>query len=96
MKMQLLRILRFSLLSINSTFVFFLSADNASATKYWRNGVTNGTWNTATNWSSISPSDTTTSGVPAGGEGVNIVNSDGTARTVTYDVNCAGFGPGGD
>jgi T5SS/PEP-CTERM-associated repeat protein len=68
-----------------------LPATAAQATKFWRNGVTTGNWSTPTNWSSNSASDTTTSGVP-GAEAVNIVNTDGTARTVTLDVSTPTLG----
>lgn len=77
----------FSVLLITA-FAFSLALPNpAHATKFWKNGVTNGNWNVAANWSTISASDTTTSGVPIAGEDVNIVNADGVAHTVTYDVN---------
>lgn len=56
-------------------------AGHASA-KNWN--TTSGNWNTAANWSPAS--------VPTNGEVVNIVNSDGTARTVTLDVNAPSSG----
>ena len=48
-----------------------------SSAKNWN--TTNGNWNTAANWSPAS--------VPVASEDVNIVNSDGVARTVTLDTN---------
>ena len=74
--------------------VVVVPAPVAHATKYWRNGVVSGNWNVATNWSSISASDTpTTSGVPVAGEAVNIVNTDGNPHTVTLDVNAPPSAP---
>jgi T5SS/PEP-CTERM-associated repeat protein len=64
----------------------------AHATKYWKNSVVNGTWNTGNNWSAVSAAGADNGGVPVGGEGVNIAHTDGTARTVTYDVNAPAIG----
>lgn len=83
-----LRVTTRASVSLVMAFAFSLALPNpAHATKFWKNGVTNGNWNVAANWSTISASDTTTSGVPIAGEDVNIVNADGVAHTVTYDVN---------
>src|SRR4051812_45831007 len=91
MKTRYSRIAFFSY-QIATCLILLLLTDVASATKFWRNGVTSGNWNTATNWSSISASDTTTSGVPVASEQVNIVNSDGVAHTVNLDVNTLSLG----
>ncbi len=61
--------------------VVFLVAGLASVSiaqaKNWADGT--GNWNVPANWSPAA--------VPVGGETVNIVNTDGTARTVTLNVS---------
>ena len=64
------------------------------AAKFWKNGVVTGTWSAGNDWSATSAADIDNGGVPIQGEAVNIVNTDGTARTVTYDVNAPALGYG--
>src|ERR1700719_2456662 len=72
-------------------FVSSISAP-ARATKYWKNGVVTGSWGTGTNWSAVSAAGADNGGVPVAGEAVNIVSTDGTARTVTYNVSAPSLG----
>lgn len=53
-----------------------------AATHSWNVG--NGNWSVAGNWSPV--------GVPGAGDTVNIVDSDGVSRTITYDY--IQIGPG--
>jgi hypothetical protein len=55
--------------------VLILSSESVMA-KNWNDG--SGDWSLASNWNPAS--------VPAGGETVNIVYTDGVTRTVTYNV----------
>ncbi|HEY3393238.1 MAG TPA: hypothetical protein VGK58_11045, partial [Lacipirellulaceae bacterium] len=64
----------------------------AHATKYWKNGIITGNWSPSNNWSAVSAAGADNGGVPVGGEAVNIVHTDGTAHTVTYDVNAPSLG----
>lgn len=66
----------------------------SAATRYWRNNAGSTSWNVAANWSSVSAADVNpaNNGVPLGGEPVNLVHTDGTARTVTYNVNAPSIG----
>jgi hypothetical protein len=50
--------------------------------KSWADG--NGLWNVNSNWNPAA--------VPVGGESVNIVFTDGTPRTVQYNVNAPSLG----
>lgn len=69
----------FVLTTMFSLVLYWAAPTNA---KNWN--TTNGNWNTAANWSPAS--------VPVASEEVNIVNSDGVARTVTLDVNTPSLG----
>jgi hypothetical protein len=71
---------------VNLAAIFLTSASAAHATKFWKNSVGNGNWNTGINWSAISAASADNGGVPVAGEAVNIVNTAGGPRTVTYDV----------
>src|SRR5262245_18317072 len=66
-----------AVLSIN-----FANHPQPAAAKNWADGT--GFWNVNGNWSPAA--------VPAGGEAVNIVFTDGTARTVTLDVSTPPLG----
>jgi hypothetical protein len=67
---------------------------SSAATRHWRNNAGNGNWNDATKWSSVSAGDTNpaNNGIPLVTEPVNIVNVDGTARTVTLNTTAPAFG----
>jgi hypothetical protein len=67
---------------------------SARATKFWKNGAVTGAWSTGNNWSAFSAAGGDNGGAPAQSEAVNIVNTDGTARTVTYDVDAPALGYG--
>jgi hypothetical protein len=64
----------------------------AQATKFWKNGVVTGNWNVSNNWSAAGPGGGDNGGVPVASENVNIVHTDGTARTVTLDVSTPSLG----
>ena len=64
------------------------------ATKFWKNSVTTGNWSGTTNWSGSSAAGSDNPGLPVQNDAVNIVNTDGVARTVNYDVNAPGLGFG--
>ena len=68
------------------------SAAVAHATKFWKNSVVTGTWNTSNNWSAVSAAGGDNGGTPIANEAVDIVNTDGTAHTVTYNVNAPSLG----
>src|SRR5262245_49201610 len=77
---------------IATSLILLLLTDAASATKFWKNGVTSGTWNTGNNWSAVSAAGVDNGGVPVGNEPVRIVHTDGVARTVTLDINPPALG----
>jgi hypothetical protein len=62
-------------------FMVAPAAAQPAADKNWIAGT--GNWNVPGNWSH---------GVPTGGDAVNIVFTDGIARTVTYDVSAPALG----
>ncbi len=64
----------------------------AQGANFWKNGVTAGDWSTGSNWSATSAAGVDDAGAPTASEAVNIVHTDGTARTVTYDVNAPTIG----
>ena len=66
----------------------------ALATKFWKNSVVTGNWSTSNNWSASSAAGVDNGGAPIQSEAVDIVSTDGTARTVTYDVNAPALGYG--
>ncbi|HEX3601560.1 MAG TPA: hypothetical protein VHU84_15520 [Lacipirellulaceae bacterium] len=72
--------------------VQLLHPSSALATKFWKNSVASGNWSTSNNWSASSAAGTDNGGVPTSGEPVRIVFTDGTPRTVTYDVNAPTIG----
>jgi T5SS/PEP-CTERM-associated repeat protein len=74
------------------TFLALSPTTVAHATKYWKNSVVTGNWSNGNNWSAASAAGADNGGVPVGGEAVNIAHTDGTARTVTYDVNAPALG----
>src|SRR5262245_12010114 len=76
---------------LTATFVL-LPTTVAKATKFWKNGVVTGNWNTSNSWSAVSAAGADNGGVPTSGETVYIVHTDGTARTVTYDVTAPTLG----
>jgi T5SS/PEP-CTERM-associated repeat protein len=85
------------LLFVTLVTIGLLSASashSTAATRYWRNNAGNGNWNDPAKWSSVSAADTNpaNNGVPLAGEPVNIVHTDGTARTVTLNVNTPALG----
>jgi hypothetical protein len=63
-------------------------------TNFWKNSVVTGNWSNGNNWSATSAAGSDNAGPPLQDEPTNIVNTDGVARTVNYDVNApaAGFG----
>ena len=69
-----------------------LGSSPARATNYWKNSVVTGNWSTGNNWSATSAAGVDNAGAPTIGEAVNIVFTDGTARTVTYDVAATSIG----
>ena len=69
-----------------------LHSSTAQAAKFWKNSVGSGNWSTGNNWSASSAAATDNGGVPTSGEPVRIVFTDGTPRTVTYDVNAPTIG----
>ncbi len=76
--------------------LLFLHATIApAATRFWRNSVGSSNWNNAANWSSVSTADTNAAnnGIPLAAEPVNLTNTDGLARTITYDVASLFIGP---
>jgi fibronectin-binding autotransporter adhesin len=72
--------------------VLGLVSSSAQATKFWKNSIVTGNWNTGNNWSATSAAGADNAGVPVGGDVVNIVSTDGTARTVTYNVSAPSLG----
>jgi hypothetical protein len=60
-----------------------------AATKFWKNSVTSGSWSVSNDWSAVSAGGSDNGGVPAYGDVVNIVNTDGTGRLINLDVNSA-------
>jgi T5SS/PEP-CTERM-associated repeat protein len=72
-------------LAIVALSVLSLPATAAHASKFWKNSVVAGNWSTGNNWSAVSPAGADNGGAPVGGEAVNIVHTDGTARTVMLD-----------
>jgi T5SS/PEP-CTERM-associated repeat protein len=58
-----------------------------AANKYWKNSVGSGNWSGGNNWSNVSAAGADNGGVPAAGDVVHIIPTDGAARTITYDVN---------
>ncbi len=72
--------------------VLGLGSSPAQATNYWKNSVAIGDWSTGNNWSATSAAGVDNAGAPTAGEAVNIVHTDGTARTVTYDISAPTIG----
>jgi hypothetical protein len=64
------------------------------AAKFWKNSVVTGNWSASNNWSASSAAGVDNGGVPIQSEAVNIVSTDGTARTVAYDVTAPTLGYG--
>src|SRR5688572_4878163 len=79
-------------ISVAFVAVAFSPATVAHATKYWKNGVVAGNWSTGNNWSAVSPAGADNGGAPVFGEAVNMVHTDGAARTVTLDVSTPSLG----
>ncbi|MGL4514060.1 MAG: beta strand repeat-containing protein [Lacipirellulaceae bacterium] len=67
-------------------------ASEALATRFWKNGVTNGTWGANPSWSSVSAAGADNAGQPFVGEAARIVHTDGVPRTATLDVNTPTIG----
>ena len=61
--------------------VLGLSSSPALATNYWKNSVVTGSWSNGNNWSATSAAGLDNAGAPTAGEDVNIVFTDGVART---------------
>ncbi len=75
---------------VASTVLMHPSA--AHATKFWKNGVVSGNWSVGNNWSASSATGVDNGAIPTTSEPVRIVFTDGTPRTVTYDVNAPVIG----
>ncbi len=72
-----------------------LSAGPASetlATRFWKNGVTTGTWGANPSWNSTSAAGTDNAGQTFVGEAARIVHTDGVARTATLDLSTPTIG----
>jgi T5SS/PEP-CTERM-associated repeat protein len=85
--------LRFSISAVTTIGLVVTLTTASHATKYWKDSVGSGNWNVGDNWSAISAADADNGGVPTPNEGVRIVHTDGTERTVTLDVTPPSLGP---
>jgi fibronectin-binding autotransporter adhesin len=85
------QIARLGLMGLALLIVFGFGSAPALATKYWKNSVITGNWNVGNNWSAVSPAGVDNGGIP-GNEAVNIVFTDGTARSVTYNFLTDSYG----
>src|SRR5262245_35071856 len=63
-----------------------------AANFYWKDSVVTDNWSNGNNWSAVSAAGADNAGAPTLNGAVNIVNTDGTARTATYDVSAPAIG----
>ena len=70
---------RIAVALVSAVLIFLGGSARAATTRLWN--VFDGNWSVAGNWSP--------SGVPAAGDTVNIFDTDGVSRTITYDYTGA-------
>jgi hypothetical protein len=76
---------RNNLLALAIAAVPLTLSSTASATEYWINGVTNGSWATATNWNATAATGTGTGAVPGSSDAVFLQNTLANIYTITLN-----------